>query len=549
MDVAALLRLNIRRRGPGYVYVDCPICGDRRGKMNINLAKNVWRCNYCNEGGGMLSLYAKAYGISNSDAYREICETLQTEGFAPEYTVPTPKAVELQPQSEQASPQEIHQTYSMLLSLLSLTPAHREHLRIKRGLSVEDIERFGFKSTPPRYLCRSITERLMERGCTVQGVPGFYVNDKGHWTMKFYPRTAGFLIPVRGIDGMIHGLQIRLDHPIKGEDAPEEKSGTKYLWFSSAGKHMGTSSGSPTHFIGDPCARVIYVIEGSLKAYICHALMGLTSIATAGANNVNQLDSIFEFLQKNGTEEIIEAADMDKYRNAMVDKGASKIYLMARAHGLSCRRLTWNPNYKGMDDWQLALRRKKAESKENQRMNYKEQYLWGLCGIDHIDACIERWHTLPEDGVPLIDYLGLTQQEYEAFLQTDLSMTFQQMLDAQKHCQKFRIYQLDFEAGNTIPFAFAGLDAMRKAGYEQPPAAKYRLVYDGEQSCPGGYNSEEVLAVLFQRFNNELPSGYTGRSLSPSDVVELYDSDGRHYFYCDTAKFTSVQFSPMLVKK
>lgn len=182
-------------------------------------------------------------------------------------------------------------------------------------------------------------------------------------------------------------------------------------------------------------------------------------------------------------------------------------------------------------------------------MNYKEQYLWGLCGIDHIDACIERWHTLPEDGVPLIDYLGLTQQEYEAFLQTDLSMTFQQMLDAQKHCQKFRIYQLDFEAGNTIPFAFAGLDAMRKAGYEQPPAAKYRLVYDGEQSCPGGYNSEEVLAVLFQRFNNELPSGYTGRSLSPSDVVELYDSDGRHYFYCDTAKFTSVQFSPMLVKK
>lgn len=52
----------------------------------------------------MLSLYAKAYGISNSDAYREICETLQTEGFAPEYTVPTPKAVELQPQSEQASP-------------------------------------------------------------------------------------------------------------------------------------------------------------------------------------------------------------------------------------------------------------------------------------------------------------------------------------------------------------------------------------------------------------------------------------------------------------
>ena len=57
MDVAGLLRLNIRRRAPGQVYVDCPICGDRRGKMNLNTAKDLWRCNYCGEGGGMLSLY------------------------------------------------------------------------------------------------------------------------------------------------------------------------------------------------------------------------------------------------------------------------------------------------------------------------------------------------------------------------------------------------------------------------------------------------------------------------------------------------------------
>ena len=59
MDVAGLLRLNIRRRAPGQVYVDCPICGDRRGKMNLNTAKDLWRCNYCGEGGGMLSLYLK----------------------------------------------------------------------------------------------------------------------------------------------------------------------------------------------------------------------------------------------------------------------------------------------------------------------------------------------------------------------------------------------------------------------------------------------------------------------------------------------------------
>ena len=91
MDVAGLLRLNIRRRAPGQVYVDCPICGDRRGKMNLNTAKDLWRCNYCGEGGGMLSLYAKVYGVSNSDAYREICDALAVNGFSPDYTAPIVK--------------------------------------------------------------------------------------------------------------------------------------------------------------------------------------------------------------------------------------------------------------------------------------------------------------------------------------------------------------------------------------------------------------------------------------------------------------------------
>ena len=52
MDVVELLHLRIRRRQANSVYVDCPFCGDRRGKMNVNFVKNVWRCNYCDEHGG-----------------------------------------------------------------------------------------------------------------------------------------------------------------------------------------------------------------------------------------------------------------------------------------------------------------------------------------------------------------------------------------------------------------------------------------------------------------------------------------------------------------
>lgn len=345
MDVAGLLRLNIRRRAPGQVYVDCPICGDRRGKMNLNTAKDLWRCNYCGEGGGMLSLYAKVYGVSNSDAYREICDALAVNGFSPDYTVPekaTPAEAE---QSDAASVQEVHQTLSMLLSMLTLIPAHRAHLQSVRGLSDDEITRFGFKSTPPPFLCRSLTNRLVKAGCRVQGVPGFYVDDNGCWTVKFHQRTSGIIIPIFGVDGLIHGAQIRLDHPLKDKDDPPEKTGVKYLTLSSTGKRMGTTSGSPIHFVGDPCSRVVYVTEGCLKADVAHALMHRTFAATLGANNTAKLDELFAFLHRNGTEEIIEAEDMDKYSNEMVGKGASKIYALAAKHGMRCRRLTWNPNY------------------------------------------------------------------------------------------------------------------------------------------------------------------------------------------------------------
>ena len=65
-----------------------------------------------------------------------------------------------------------------------------------------------------------------------------------------------------------------------------------------------------------------------------------------GANNPNGLDELFSFLSRNGTKEIIEAEDMDKYRNVEVNRGAAVVYQLARKNGMACRRLNWNPNYK-----------------------------------------------------------------------------------------------------------------------------------------------------------------------------------------------------------
>jgi len=517
--------------------------------MNLNTAKDLWRCNYCGEGGGMLSLYAKVYGVSNSDAYREICDALAVNGFSPDYTVPektTPAEAE---QSDAASVQEVHQTLSMLLSMLTLIPAHRAHLQSVRGLSDDEITRFGFKSTPPPFLCRSLTNRLVKAGCKVQGVPGFYVDDNGCWTVKFHQRTSGIIIPIFGVDGLIRGAQIRLDHPLKDKDDPPEKPGVKYLTLSSAGKRMGTTSGSPIHFVGDPCSRVVYVTEGCLKADVAHALMHRTFVATLGANNTAKLDELFAFLHRNGTEEIIEAEDMDKYSNEMVGKGASKIYALAARHGMRCRRLTWNPNYKGIDDWQLALRRKEQKMKEDPRMTFKEQYLNGLCGLEMLETCTEKWHAMKVETISLRDYLGLTEQEYDAYLQTTPGVSFQELLDGQRKTQRFRVYQLDLEHGETRAFAFGGIDALHKAGFQQPPAAEYTLVYDGELTCPVGQDERDILERIFARYNQAFPPDYRGRSIAPSDVLELYDESERRYFYCDMAGFLQVKFSPALAKK
>ena len=553
-DVAAPLPLHIRRRSPGYIYADCPLCGSQRGKLCINLSKNAWCSNCCGDSGGMLALYAKAQNVSNAAAHSEICDALLTGGPASGYGAARQARPQKEaPASARAPAQVIHQTYSALLALLQLSPAHRKHLLEKRGLTGEQIDAFGFKSTPAAHLCRSLTARLMEQRCTVQGVPGFYLTDSGKWTVKFRQRTSGILIPYRGIDGMIQGLQIRLDHPLRNENDPPDKVGAKYIWLASTQKPMGTSSGSPIHFVGNPCSRVVYVTEGALKADIAHVLMGRTFAATGGAGCVAQLDGLFQTLRQNGTEEIIEAEDMDKYSNRGVSQGASKLYALAKKHGLSCRRLTWNPNYKGIDDWLLALHRKNTKTEEQDmflnRMTFKERYQSGLCGLDAIKSFTKRWEQSEGCTQSLREYLGLTDFEYAAYLQGGTSGDFQQMLDGGRTCQKFRIYQLELQPGKTVPFAFEGIDALRKAGYEQPPASEYRLVYEGCMMCPKAQTSHEILERIFARYNDELPEDYHGRSISLSDVVELYDDEGRSYYYCDTTGFVPVKFSPLLARK
>lgn len=303
-DVCSLLPLTVRRRLSNSIYADCPFCNNnKKGKLNVNLVKNTYRCNYNpDHAGGMLELYAQYHNISRSDAYREICDALRTGEpkkaayrAAPCILPPPANTVDI------ADLETRHQTYSMLFAGLILTETHKRSL-MARGLSEEQIRQHGYKSTPA-FGYTQMASRLLERGCTLQGVPGFYVDDNGEWTLSFHPRSSGILIPVMSIDGRVQGAQIRLDNPI--ED-------TKYFWFSSAEKNQGCSSGSPVHFIGDPQSKSVFVTEGGLKGNVAHGLSGRTFLCNAGVTQIQGLRQALLILKGLGLQKVYETNDMDK---------------------------------------------------------------------------------------------------------------------------------------------------------------------------------------------------------------------------------------------
>jgi hypothetical protein len=553
LDVASVLGLTIRRNMSSRVYADCPLpdCNPKRkGKMKLDTVYNSFHCYYCGETGGMLELYSKTHnGISYSDSYKQLCQALNTGQINPavkqagEYKIR--KESPLVPQSEMADIQCINAAFSALFNQLTLSDFHRQKLR-GRGLTDEQIDRLGYKSTPKARQCEKLTACINGQGHTVQGVPGFYLNDNGKWTVKFNDFTSGIIIPVRGIDGLIRGAQIRLDNPFKEKDASPSDEGTKYIWLSSCGKRMGVTSGSPVHFIGNPFAKTVYFTEGFLKADIAHCLMNRTFAASAGGNNIGGFAPLMALLAQNGTELAIEATDMDKFRNKHINKGASGICEMAIKNGLQSRRLTWNPNYKGIDDWQLALRTKNKKPKEVKKMTFKERFLYGMCDFHDIDDYIEKWLELPKENrnQTLCEYLGLTEAEYEANQKAEI---LEEILLEQRKQWRFCIYQLDFsEKSKTLPFAFEGIRKMRESGFEQPPAPEYRLIHEKTVHCPVTLSEYDVLEQIYMRYNIDFPKDYRGRSVSPSDVIELDDNEQRRYYYCDSVGFEQVKFLPAL---
>ena len=332
------LVLNDRTLGQTEVEASCPFCGDHGvGKyhLSLNTDKDVYRCNLCGEHGNSVTLYARVKNVTNGEAYRDLTGDSRTYAWP---TQPEPKYKERQP----AALAERDAVYSDMLSYLTLSDHHRANLR-ERGLSDERIEENGYKSMPASGAERRLLARLVRMNHDLLGIPGFYTR-YGEWTLA---GPDGFLIPVRDKDGLIQGLKIRLD--------AENNPGRKYRWLSSRDKHLanGTRSYSWVHVTGDRTRKRAFITEGPLKGDVASFLANDALFVCTGG--VNAIHGLKETLEDLGVSEVVEAMDMDQMVNPQVRNGilAMRKEVM-KIPNLKYSKYTWNPVYKGVDDYFLS---------------------------------------------------------------------------------------------------------------------------------------------------------------------------------------------------
>ena len=340
-QVIDLLGIAVVRKTQTQWHCRCPFCSDRKAHMNVLLSDNVFRCNHCGRGGGVLHLYAEYCNIDRSTAYQELSRIFKNG---------EPVITKTRQDSEEpaevlvASAEVRNNTYSNLLSLLNLCPSHQESL-IARGLNQEEIEWLGYRTTPTVRISKIVTT-LLERGCILEGVPGFYCErDSGCWALDM--RGSGIMLPDRNSDGEIEAIQIRLDKPYHG----------KFYNLTSTDQYYGTKAHCCAHFIGvhndtDP---TVCLTEGVMKADIAfclshrlgypHGFVGLT-----GVSNKSQLAAAFERLYDLGKRRILVMYDSDYRSNDAVMKLREHAIETGTEYGFEMVPVSWDPCYKGIDD-------------------------------------------------------------------------------------------------------------------------------------------------------------------------------------------------------
>lgn len=343
--------------------------------VTVNLRDGVFNCFKCGAHGGMLDFYGYAkYGGSkwpdkslHSELNKEIKKELgliaddgDVEAQRRRIREHKRRVQEQQRKADEeaakvckiADLEERHAVYSALFKNLKLCEHHRKMLRA-RGFTDIEIDAFGYKSLPQSG-SQVIVDKILLEGLSLKGIPGFYKGDDGRWQMVKLP--SGILIPVKSWSGKIKGCQIRFDKSTG--DMP------RYIWLSSNDKEQGTKATCFAHAVGNwKGEETVVITEGPLKADIFYLLTGTPVIAVPGVHSIENAIELLESMKSYGLKRVVTALDMDY----LDDKGAGKNNSVFEAYeklngklqdiGLTYKRLTWDRQYKGIDDYLMFAAR------------------------------------------------------------------------------------------------------------------------------------------------------------------------------------------------
>ena len=108
---------------------------------------------------------------------------------------------------------------------------------------------------------------------------------------------------------------------------------------------------------------------------------------------------------------------------------------------------------------------------------------------------------------------------------------------------KIKIYQIDMERDEHRIAMMGYEDTLARLKGESNDPSIYDLVFDGEVEA-------RDLEAVYAKFNLDHPAGYTGRSMSVSDVVQVVESPTAKegFYFCDSIGFREITFQPEITK-
>lgn len=353
-DILPLLPIPQPPMGRSSYNIPCPVCdqpGTRARHLNINLKRNVFRCPKCGQfEGGVFDLYSYFANVPRDKVRQDLEDRLggkesRYSGKGGQSKKQYKKPAKI-PQAALASVELRDRTYRALLSKLTLASDHRNNLR-GRGLTDAEIDRLGYRTTPVVGF-HALAKELADEGYDLFGVPGFYRDEDGRWTMALYLR--GIMIPCRDRQGRIQSIHIRLDKKMK--------KGGKFLTFSSVDRLDGAGAENWCHMAG-PVRERILLIEGYMKADIVHFFTGQTVLAIPGVTSLQHLEKVLNELTGLGVRHVMTCFDMDYLKNWHVEAAYGNLVGLLSRMPLTFGTYLWHPDYNGLDDyiWEFCMER------------------------------------------------------------------------------------------------------------------------------------------------------------------------------------------------